>query len=168
MADLRQKEYGGQKISLDALINSLTPRRSDNDFKGIISELILGIKPMSAQFCVAIWRDEARICTWHPAGHFELYHLDGLVQNCSNSIANALELLQSCTKPSIWSLIQSNTVLMRSNITGYSVQHCSDSSSTEIRVYTHKGHHIARPHWGAMECDHVYFINWLHYNCTAL
>ena len=27
--------------------------------------------------------------------------IDGLVQNCSNSIADALELLQSCTKPSI-------------------------------------------------------------------
>ena len=27
--------------------------------------------------------------------------MDGLVQDCSNSIANALELLQSCTKPSI-------------------------------------------------------------------
>ena len=32
---------------------------------------------------------------------FMLY-IDGLVQDCSNSIANALELLQSCTKPSIW------------------------------------------------------------------
>ena len=29
-------------------------------------------------------------------------HFNGLVQDCSNSIANALELLQSCTKPSIW------------------------------------------------------------------
>ena len=29
------------------------------------------------------------------------YHIDDLVQDCSNSIANALELLQSCTKPSI-------------------------------------------------------------------
>ena len=28
-------------------------------------------------------------------------YIDGLVQNCSNSIANALELLQSCTKPLI-------------------------------------------------------------------
>ena len=27
------------------------------------------------------------------------YHADGLVQNCSNSIAYALELLQSCTEP---------------------------------------------------------------------
>ena len=29
------------------------------------------------------------------------YYIDGLVQDCSNSIANALELLQSCTKPLI-------------------------------------------------------------------
>ena len=30
-------------------------------------------------------------------------NFDGLVQNCSISIACALEILQSCTKPSIWS-----------------------------------------------------------------
>ena len=29
-------------------------------------------------------------------------HIDGLAQHCSISIANALEILQSCTKPSIW------------------------------------------------------------------
>ena len=29
------------------------------------------------------------------------HHFDGLVQDCRNSIANTLELLQSCTKPSI-------------------------------------------------------------------
>ena len=28
-------------------------------------------------------------------------YIDALVQDCSNSIANAIELLQSCTKPSI-------------------------------------------------------------------
>ena len=28
-------------------------------------------------------------------------NIDDLVQDCSNSIANALELLQSCTNPSI-------------------------------------------------------------------
>ena len=32
------------------------------------------------------------------------YNIDGLVQDCSNSIANALELLQSCTKPWIWAI----------------------------------------------------------------
>ena len=30
-----------------------------------------------------------------------LHHVNGLVQDCSNSIANTLELLQSCTKPSM-------------------------------------------------------------------
>ena len=30
------------------------------------------------------------------------YDIDGLVQDCSNSIALAMELLQSCTKPSIY------------------------------------------------------------------
>ena len=29
-------------------------------------------------------------------------YIDGLVQDYSNSIANALELLQSCTKPSVF------------------------------------------------------------------
>ena len=31
-----------------------------------------------------------------------IIHIDGLSQCCGNSIANALELQQSCTKPSIW------------------------------------------------------------------
>ena len=30
------------------------------------------------------------------------YDIDGLVQDCSISIANTLEILQSCTEPSIW------------------------------------------------------------------
>ena len=29
-------------------------------------------------------------------------NIAGLTQNCSNSIANALELLQSCAKPEVW------------------------------------------------------------------
>ena len=33
-------------------------------------------------------------------------HFDGLVQDCSISIANALEILHSCTKPSIWCWVQ--------------------------------------------------------------
>ena len=39
------------------------------------------------------------------------YHFDGLAQDCSNSIANALELLQSCTKPLIYKCILSYSVL---------------------------------------------------------
>ena len=32
-------------------------------------------------------------------------HLNGSVQDCSISIANTLELLQACIKPSIWWII---------------------------------------------------------------
>ena len=32
---------------------------------------------------------------------FKIDYINGLVQDCSNSIANAMELLQPCTKPSI-------------------------------------------------------------------
>ena len=32
-------------------------------------------------------------------------HIDGLVQDCSNSVALAMELLQSYTEPSIWSVV---------------------------------------------------------------
>ena len=39
------------------------------------------------------------------------YCFDGLVQDCSNSSALAMELLQSCTKPSIWRLLQSFLVV---------------------------------------------------------
>ena len=34
-------------------------------------------------------------------------YIDRLVQHCSNSIANALELLQSCTQP--WYFVQAST-----------------------------------------------------------
>ena len=34
--------------------------------------------------------------------YFSKYHIDGLMQDCCNSIANVLELLQSCTK---WSTL---------------------------------------------------------------
>ena len=36
------------------------------------------------------------------------HHFDGFVSDCGNSIANALELLQSCTKPSICHLLLSH------------------------------------------------------------
>ena len=38
-------------------------------------------------------------------------HFDGLVQDCSNSIVLAMELLQSCTKPMICALNRHQTIL---------------------------------------------------------
>ena len=37
--------------------------------------------------------------------YYKVGYIKGLAQDCSNSIANALELLQSCTKASIFSLV---------------------------------------------------------------
>ena len=69
-------------------------------------------------------------------------HIDCLVQDCSNSIADALELLQSCTKPLIYCTqmdaydtnqymciqkhLQPNAVITLSNLTWYCMQHYSD------------------------------------------
>ena len=45
--------------------------------------------------CAAfVYACNAWYCTWHD--------INGLVQDCSNSSALAMELLQSCIKPSIW------------------------------------------------------------------
>ena len=35
-------------------------------------------------------------------GLVEKNHIDGLAQDCNNSIAKALEFMQSCTKPFLW------------------------------------------------------------------
>ena len=40
-----------------------------------------------------------------------LFCIDGLVQDCSNSSASALELLQSCAKSSIWNIAQYGSML---------------------------------------------------------
>ena len=41
-------------------------------------------------------------CLLMMALHNELEHIDGLVQDCGNSSALAMELPQSCTKPLIY------------------------------------------------------------------
>ena len=46
-----------------------------------------------------------------------IYYIDGLAQDCSNSIANALELMQSCTKPSIWFVVNLVKYILLYNFT---------------------------------------------------
>ena len=43
-----------------------------------------------------MWGEKGNRCV----GLFSFNQFEGLMQDCSNSIANALELLQSCTNPS--------------------------------------------------------------------
>ena len=40
-------------------------------------------------------------------------YFNGFVQDCSNSIANTLELMQSCTKPLIWCFPQANVIIQK-------------------------------------------------------
>ena len=43
--------------------------------------------------------------------------MDGLVQDCGNSSANAPELLQSCIKQSIWSQdLIGNTIALKNHV----------------------------------------------------
>ena len=51
---------------------------------------------------------KASMCQWnvvnmlHGNEHTHQWYIDGLVQDCGNSSALAMELLQSCIKPSIY------------------------------------------------------------------
>ena len=62
--------------------------------------------PNSSQLTRGWWhevsfREYSLIYMFHLSLSHYIDYIDGLVQDCSNSIANALELLQSCTKLSI-------------------------------------------------------------------
>ena len=60
--------------------------------------------------------------------------IDGLMQNCSNSSASALELLQSCTKPSLSLYIYT-----------YIYRLPSTAASPLASVAIHWGNHTTRP-----------------------
>ena len=52
-----------------------------------------------------IYRHLLKLIKAHSKIYIHQYgtHIHGLAADCSNSIANALELLQPCAKPLIWS-----------------------------------------------------------------
>ena len=88
--------------------------------------LILFISFLQWVFDVISWSSDIRFCQFHNHPSLSVvsyisasnsllhailsYHvilnIDGLVQDCSNSSALAMELLQSCTKPSICTTLQ--------------------------------------------------------------
>ena len=64
----------------------------------------VSIKDIVIDGQTSYWFDEHRrilMFDWLTEVRHVITHIDGFVQDCSNSIANALELLQSCTKPSM-------------------------------------------------------------------
>ena len=59
--------------------------------------------------------------------------INGLVQDCSNSSANALELLQSCTKPLI-DITYEKTTLKKKNINNFVVAMVPVDRLTQINT----------------------------------
>ena len=60
-----------------------------------------------------------------------MFYIDGLVQDCSNSSALAMELLQSCTKPSIYTLIALDE---RRNVISLSILNPREYTSDKLHI----------------------------------
>ena len=67
--------------------------------KLITNELFIFFKPHSGNSSTKVFTFAYPFCKFCDSNNG---YIDGLVQDCSISIFNALEILQSCTKPSIW------------------------------------------------------------------
>ena len=62
----------------------------------------LWIKPMLIRCQIKLYSNTGGTKTMEVSAFISVrytQHIEGLVQDCSNSIANALEVLQSCTEP---------------------------------------------------------------------
>ena len=72
--------------------------RRSGQFRWHIGDVVLELADRHYYFqCSFLYTDSLRIARRHM-----ICYIDGLVQDCSISIALAMEILQSCTKPSIW------------------------------------------------------------------
>ena len=78
-------------IDKPAVLTSVSPRanKSINIIQVIIMTYLWLMNYKKHEHCIIVQ-------AWN-----YIFYLDGLVQDCSNTVDNALELLQSCTKPSI-------------------------------------------------------------------
>ena len=74
--------------------------------------------------------------------------IDGLVQDCSNPIANALELLKSCAKPSIYHYKTSDAASIPRGL----VQDCSNSIANALDLL----HSCTKQGWESI----VFRRNW--------
>ena len=97
--------------------------------------------------------------------HKEITHIDGLVEDCSISSALAVEILQSCTKPSIYGMTipraewMDGLVQERRNSIANALElrlPCTNSS-TWIRLRTHRGDSLARAREGELWTFNEYF-----------
>ena len=93
----------GATMNTSAYINTLRPRQNGRHFANDIFKYIflnenvwISLK-ISLKWTITKCIEVDIVCTIH----IMHLHIDSLVQDCSNSSALAVELLQSCTKPTI-------------------------------------------------------------------
>ena len=90
------------QVSITLYTKSHNMLQSEEDFKNQTNHSIQKLALFLLQIC-----SNESVCP-HIRRHMALLnpihyqYIDGLVQDCSNSIANTLELLKSCTKPLLW------------------------------------------------------------------
>ena len=65
-------------------------------------------------------------------------NMDGLLQDCHNLIINSLELLQSCTKPSIWIMASSQVTVMLRMGSWYRAQQPSMALVSQSYINRHR------------------------------
>ena len=92
--------------------------------------------------------------------------IDGLVQDCSISIANALEILQSCIEPSIYSFARSydDGTMPRKRCPCYSLQIAFNAELSLFTSWTNvwTNSRDLPMFWGAMT------LTWRHCHCSKL
>ena len=98
-------------------------------------------------------------------------HIEGLAQDCSNSIANALELLQSCTKPSICIMLKPYHLIQVTDFSRWGVydfysfeywgpfQH--EDHLTRYRDFLYKDKTIVRPSYLYKGYDYTAYVDYM-------
>ena len=71
-----------------------------------------------------------------------IHHIDGLAQDCSNSIALAMQLLQSCTKPSMFCSVNQSLFILDGK------SFATETQVDRINAITHKyNDNCVPPNW---------------------
>ena len=79
-------------------------------------------------------------CVWGYYWGLWWIHIDSLAQDCSNSIASAMELLQSCTKPSIYRLVNWVIIILGNELSPFQNQAITCNNAVLLSLDLRKKH----------------------------
>ena len=107
--------------------------------------------PVIGKLAHCLWWTEVIPCAVGQHGrsrYSSIQYIDGLVQDCSISNANALEILQYCTKPSIYScdLMTNSFIMMDEGWTDYLIMGAMASQIISLTIVSSSAHADQRKH----------------------